>query len=145
MLGDVNKRFVFKNLLTTPSNVLPLHFKTFLPIIWIFTEGDWIESRLPSKIFSTLLGVCTRYVWNKLNLCAYEFVNIQVKIFWERNKIWKIFHLFFFELLSSVKRKVGYFIKFFWASQTIWTLKRENIYVCKNAPSDGSSTPLWTL
>ena len=36
---------------------LPLHLKqTFPPIIWIFTEGesDRIESRLPSKIFSTL-------------------------------------------------------------------------------------------
>ena len=38
-----------------PSNVLPLHLKqTFRPIIWIFTEGDEIESRLPFKIFSTL-------------------------------------------------------------------------------------------
>ena len=50
--------FVFKSLLTTPSNVLPLHLKqTFLPIILIFTEGegDGIKSRLPFKIFSTLL------------------------------------------------------------------------------------------
>ena len=51
-----NNLFVFKILLTTPSNVLPLHLKqTFQPIIWIFTEGDRIESRLPSKIFSTLV------------------------------------------------------------------------------------------
>ena len=56
MLGDVNK-LVFKSLLTTPSNVLPLHLKqTFPPIIWIFTEGegDGIKSRLFFKIFSTL-------------------------------------------------------------------------------------------
>ena len=60
MLCDVNKLFVFKSLLTTPSNVLPLHFKqTFPPIIQIFTEGDGIESRLPFKIFSTLLA----YIW----------------------------------------------------------------------------------
>ena len=39
-----------------PSNVLPLHLKqTFPPMIWIFTEGDGIESRLPFKIFSTLI------------------------------------------------------------------------------------------
>ena len=39
----------------TPSNVLPLDLKqTFPLIIWIFTEGDGIESRLPFKIFSTL-------------------------------------------------------------------------------------------
>ena len=37
------------------SNVLPLHLKqTFPPIIWIFTEGDGIESRLPFRIFHTL-------------------------------------------------------------------------------------------
>ena len=43
-----------------PSNVLPLHLKkTFLPIFCIFTEGegDGIETRLPFKIFSTLLGM----------------------------------------------------------------------------------------
>ena len=42
----------------TPSNVLPLYLKqTFLPIIWIFTdgEGDGIKSRQPFKIFSTLI------------------------------------------------------------------------------------------
>ena len=53
--------FVFKS--TTPSNVLPLYRKqTFPSIIWIFTEveGDGIESRLPLKIFSTLLYLC----WN---------------------------------------------------------------------------------
>ena len=46
-----------KSLLTTPSNVLPLHLKqTFPHIIWIFTEGegDGIESILPVKIFTTL-------------------------------------------------------------------------------------------
>ena len=37
---------------------MPLHLKqTFPPLIWIFFEGegDGIESRLPFKIFSTLL------------------------------------------------------------------------------------------
>ena len=38
-----------------PSNVLPLHLmQIFQPIIWIFIEGDGIESRLPFKIFSIL-------------------------------------------------------------------------------------------
>jgi hypothetical protein len=57
LLGDVNKLFVIKSLLTTPSSVLPLHLKqTFPPMISIFTdgEGDEIESRLPFKIFPTL-------------------------------------------------------------------------------------------
>ena len=56
MLGDVNKLFVFKRLVTMPSNVLPLHLKQNFPaIIRIFTEGegDVIESRLPFRIFST--------------------------------------------------------------------------------------------
>ena len=40
LLGIVNKLFVSKCLLTTPSNVLLLHLKqTFLPMIWIFTES----------------------------------------------------------------------------------------------------------
>ena len=58
MLDVVNKRLNTKSLLTMPSNVLPLHLKqTFLPIIWIFTEGDWIESSLPFRIFSTITNV----------------------------------------------------------------------------------------
>ena len=54
-LGVINKLFVFKSLLTMPSNVLLLHLKhTLPPIIWIFTKGDGIESKLPFKMFSTL-------------------------------------------------------------------------------------------
>jgi hypothetical protein len=48
-LSMVNKLFTFKNLLTTPSNVLPLHLKqAFLLIIGIFNEGDGIECSLSS-------------------------------------------------------------------------------------------------
>ena len=52
--------FVFKSLLTMPSYVLPLYHKqNFLRIIWIFTEGkgDRMESRLPFKIFFTLMDI----------------------------------------------------------------------------------------
>ena len=50
LLGDVNNLFVFKSVLTTSSNVLPLLLKqTFSD-----GEGDGIESRVPFKIFSTL-------------------------------------------------------------------------------------------
>jgi hypothetical protein len=58
LLEVVIKFFVFKSLLTTPGNVLPLHPKQiFPPIIWIFTKGkgDGIEFRLPFKIFSTYI------------------------------------------------------------------------------------------
>ena len=57
LLGVVNILLKTKRVLTSPSNVLPLHLKqTFPPIIWIFTEGkgDGIGPRLPFKIFSTL-------------------------------------------------------------------------------------------
>ena len=57
-MGDVNNLFAFESLLTMPSNFLPLHLKhTFSSIIWIFTEGkgDGKKSRLPLKIFSTLI------------------------------------------------------------------------------------------
>ena len=67
MLGNVNKHFVSKSLLTRHSNVLPLYLKqTFPPIIWIFTEGegDGIESRLPFKFFYTLWNFPFRwYTW----------------------------------------------------------------------------------
>ena len=55
--GVVNELLKTKSLLTSPSNVFPYYVKKiFLPIIWIFTEGegDGIESRLSFKIFSTL-------------------------------------------------------------------------------------------
>ena len=56
MLGVVNKLFVFKILLTTSSNVSPLHHKQIFPlIIWISLKVrviGLIESRLPFKIFS---------------------------------------------------------------------------------------------
>ena len=60
MLGDVNKLFVFKSLLTMPSIILPLHLKQhFLPMIRIFNdgEGDAIKSRLLFKKDSTLMNV----------------------------------------------------------------------------------------
>ena len=55
LLGDVNKLFVSKRLVT--NNVLLLHLNhLFLAINWIYTEceGDGIEFRLPFKIFSNL-------------------------------------------------------------------------------------------
>ena len=50
-----------------PCNVLLLHLKqTFPPIIWIFTEGegDGIKSRLPFKIFYTLLAALTAFAYD---------------------------------------------------------------------------------
>ena len=77
--------FVFKSLLTTPSNVLPLHLKqTFQLIIWIFTEveGGEIKSRLHFKIFSTLCD-CRRDLPNlcrfvALNCWSYCLIRLQV-------------------------------------------------------------------
>ena len=78
LLGDINKLFVFKSLLTMPSNVLPLHLnQTFPPVIWIFTEaeGDGIESWLPFKIFSTLTLIL---VFKKLHFRGVRFSEIYV-------------------------------------------------------------------
>ena len=59
--------------MTTPSNFLLLHLKqTFLPIIWIFTEGDGIKSRFPFKICSTLY----RLMILKIFICSTFYQNI---------------------------------------------------------------------
>ena len=66
-------RFVSKGLLTTPSTVLPLHLKqTLRPIIWIFTEGegDGIKSRLPFKLFPTLLVIRQQSKFYFIIYCA---------------------------------------------------------------------------
>ena len=73
MLGYVNKFFILKSLLTTFSNVLPVHLKqTFLPIIWIFTQGEEheIESNLVLKSFLLYLLICC-----KLLYLGSQFVN----------------------------------------------------------------------
>ena len=54
LLGVVKKLLKTKSLLTSPSNVLSYYRlsyylkETLAPIIWIFTEGDEIETRLSS-------------------------------------------------------------------------------------------------
>ena len=91
MQGDVNKLFVFKSLLTTPSNALTLHLKqTFPPIIWIFTEGDGIKSRLPFRIFSTLtqMLICS---WHNSHICEFYVDNSAVYL---KNKTFKIIEHF---------------------------------------------------
>ena len=77
MLGDVNKLFVIKSLLTMPSNVLTLHLKQtyFPPIIWIFIECEG-EFRLPFEIFSTLPLIDIRHFlscWDKTSLFTFWF------------------------------------------------------------------------
>ena len=38
---ELSSSLSLKSLLTTPSNVLPLHFNQFFPpVIWIFNEGE---------------------------------------------------------------------------------------------------------
>ena len=79
MLGDVGNLFFFKSLLKVPSNVFPLLLKqTFPPIVWIFTEGDGIESRLPFKIFSTLTQQFEFH--NSKLLCGIQPSTLQVQL-----------------------------------------------------------------
>ena len=85
LLGDVNKLFVFKGLLTMPSNILPLHLnQTFTPIIWSFTEaeGDGIESRLLFKIFSAVLT----YLLTYLSVFLYFSTTASLKISWKSSE-----------------------------------------------------------
>ena len=53
MLGDDNKFFVFKSLLTMTSNVLPQENVFVHNLSFHWGEGDGIKSRLPFKKFST--------------------------------------------------------------------------------------------
>ena len=80
MLGDVNKFFAFKSLLTMPSNVFPLHLKQTLPhIIWIFNEGegDEIEFWQPFKIFSTLYSIVIKWtLYSKERVTMYFSMRI---------------------------------------------------------------------
>ena len=65
-----------KSLLTSPSNVLPLRLKqTFPPMIWIFTEGegDGIKSKLPFKIFFTLIKSWNTLFWNSTTVTFLVF------------------------------------------------------------------------
>ena len=57
MLGDVNKLFVFKSLLTMPSNVLPLHLKqTFPPIISTEVVGSNLGYLLKKFYFISIIN-----------------------------------------------------------------------------------------
>ena len=68
-------------------DVLPLCLKqSFLPIIWIFIEGEEIESRLPFKIFSTLYMVALKFEVECLQSAAYLVKTVR-KTVSVRNKI----------------------------------------------------------
>ena len=74
LLGNVDKLYDFKSLLTMLSIVLPLHLKqTFPPIIWIFTEGegDGMESRHLLKSFLLYDKILIANLKNILNpMCS---------------------------------------------------------------------------
>ena len=94
MLVDVNRSLKTKSLLTTPSNVLPLQCKQiFPPIIWIFTEGegDWIESRLPFKIFTTLTVLLSLPINDLPYLNSMNFDNAVASLKIEGNCCWSFF------------------------------------------------------
>ena len=90
MLSDVNKLFIFKSLLTTPCNVLPLHLKQiFPPIMWIFAEvkGDEIEPRLTFKIFSSLTSIQKfenpyHLTWKRRNICEDTLFYLSKSYLW---------------------------------------------------------------
>ena len=84
MLGDVNKLFVLKSFLATPSNVLPLHLKqTFPPIYEIITEGDGIQFRLPKNLFyfTCKIGIeeCMFLKWLIFCFCFFSNIHSEKK------------------------------------------------------------------
>ena len=87
--GWCNKLFVFKTLWTMTSNIFAIHLnQTFLPIIWIFTEGegDGIKPRILFKIFSAIKNSKTfrPIVENDYSLM---FPLSSIFIFWRKLRI----------------------------------------------------------
>jgi hypothetical protein len=125
LLGDVNKLFVFKSLLTMPNNDLPLHLKqTFLPIIWIFTEGDSMEFRQPFEIFSTVTAISPKEIFRLRNSkLAYNYYSKNVKKVrmkkWFQKNFWHCMSLNHFQIFTHLiwNRRNVFFIwrhSFFW-------------------------------
>ena len=78
-----------------------LHLEqTFLPMTEIFTEGDKIESRLPFKIFSSLIVWLIRHggLSRDLHALGYQIQNIVEK----KNLIW---HILLIEKQESVEEE----------------------------------------
>ena len=98
LLGVVNKLLRTKCLLTTPSNVWPLHLnQTFPPVFWIFIEGkgDGIEYRLPFKHESVRAWHSIIKSRPLLLLDSVNFISkrIQFWLFWVKNQ-----HIFTFSI-----------------------------------------------
>ena len=104
------------------SNVLPLHLKqTFPPIIWIYTEGEGIESRLtltlfllyPSK-YEYFILVCRYFVNHKnfTKLCDRISKRNHKATFrglkWEQIWCEKIHNRFVQEESSRIPRRKSY-------------------------------------
>ena len=81
MLGIVNKLFTFKSLLTTPSNVLPLHLKqTFPPIIWEFSMKVKVMRLNSDYLLKSSLLYCLKpwvIFWTKFSIMVHSaFVDL---------------------------------------------------------------------
>ena len=61
LLGIVNKLFVFKSLLTMPSNVLPLHLKQTFPPIFEFSLKMKVMGSIPGYFFKSFLLLANFY------------------------------------------------------------------------------------
>ena len=119
------------------SNVLPLHLKqTFPPIIWIYTEGEGIESRLtltlfllyPSK-YEYFILVCRYFVNHKnfTKLCDRISKRNRKATFrglkWEQIWCEKIHNRFVQEESSRIPRRKSYLQTWHMTLNSIVTIK----------------------
>ena len=113
MLGDVNKLFVFKSLLTMSNNLLLIHLKqTFPLIIWIFieSEGDGIQFRLPFKKLLSIKLLVKLYISTKqkekIPLCWSRMIlhfGAKIKTCLAQSMYW---HFYILSHISSLEKIV---------------------------------------
>ena len=93
MQGGVNKLFVFRNLSTATSNVLPLHLKqTFPPIFGISLKVKVIG--YPGYLLKSFrLYLVMHYFWLQLFLRPSKILTVILKLFLGMEEV-LIFHFF---------------------------------------------------
>ena len=112
MSDDVNNLFVFKSLLTTPSNILPFYLKqTFLLIILIFTKVKvtrWILGYL-LKPFLLLIELDFLF-FNLFNTSLIKWIN-SILIHFD---LWTYEHTSFIEqFIPAVKVQNNFWTEYF--------------------------------
>ena len=129
LLGVVKKLWKQKVCWQRPA--MPFYLKqTFPIIIWIFTEGegDWIKSRLPLRIFSTLLFLAFKLLKHEI-LKPDFLINAQYAIAMKKN-IGKTFHVSTHNIDRAVQFKVSTILNEKWSCQRASSLNLPRLRQC---------------